>query len=236
MRNAGHSKFRSIFKSARCAAAVCTAVFLLLPVSNLAADLPKLAVSPDGRSFLKDGEPFFWLGDDAWGLFNKLSLESTVPGSSASNEVEYYFQARRDQGFTVIHTWLGAGWMSTNRSGDAPFQSPLNTSGPVQLNENYFDHIGDVIALANQDGLYIMMDVGMVLRSNVPTWWIGGFDADGDGRGDGLEDHQAHLRKSYEYGWRIANALKRNGQPFDNLIWGLGQDSSSAERTSCWRT
>jgi hypothetical protein len=204
--------------------AACIGLILLLPGSNFAAELPQLVVSPDGRSFTQDGKPFFWMGDDAWGLFNKLSLNSTVPDSSAANEFEHFFQVRREQGFSVIHTWLGAGWMKTNRERSAPFQSPLNTASPVLINQDYFENVADVVQLADQHGLYITMEVGIVFRSDVPEWWLGGFDANDDGEGDGAKDHEAHIRKSYEYGWKIANALKRNGQPLDNLIWGLGQD------------
>jgi hypothetical protein len=203
---------------------ICISLFFSLPGSNFAAELPQLVVAPDGRSFLKDGESFFWMSDVAWGLFNRLSLNSPMPDSSAENEVDHYFQVRRDQGFTVIHTWLGAGWMKTNRAGHGPFQTPLNTPLPVLLDDRYFDHVADVIELADRNGLYVMMEVGIVFRSDVPEWWLGGFDADDDGRGDGARDHEAHIRKSYEYGWQIANALKRNGQPLDNLIWSLGQD------------
>ena len=204
--------------------AVCLGGMLFLPVGNLVADLPKLVVSPDGRSFLKGDEPFIWLGDDAWGLFTRLSLDSPVLNSTAKNEVEHFLMVRRDQGFSVIHTWLATEWMNRNRAGHAPFLAPMNASGPVVLNESYFDHVVEVIELADQYDLYITIEVGAVLRSEVPEWWLGGFDTEGDGKGDSAADHKEHVEKSYEYGWQIANALKRDDQTLDNLVWGLGQD------------
>ena len=39
-----------------------------------------------------DGTPFFYLGDTAWALFNRLNRE----------EAHYYLRNRADKGFTVI--------------------------------------------------------------------------------------------------------------------------------------
>ncbi len=54
----------------------------------------ELTVSENGR-YLKnaDGSPFYWLGDTAWGLFQKLDRA----------DVEHYFEVRARQRFSVIH-------------------------------------------------------------------------------------------------------------------------------------
>jgi hypothetical protein len=47
-----------------------------------------LRVSDTGHYLLKDGAPFFWLGDTAWSLVNRYSRE----------EAEDYLERRRKQG------------------------------------------------------------------------------------------------------------------------------------------
>jgi len=52
-----------------------------------------LRVSPDGYHFQQaDGQPFFWLGDTAWLITQKLNRE----------EVATYFKNRRAKGFNVV--------------------------------------------------------------------------------------------------------------------------------------
>ncbi len=54
----------------------------------------QLNVSENGRHLVDaNGNPFFWLGDTGWALFQKLNRE----------EVEFYFESRAQQGFSVIH-------------------------------------------------------------------------------------------------------------------------------------
>ena len=57
-----------------------------------AAASGRLAVSENGRYFVRDGKPFFWLGDSGWSL---LSLYTP-------QEAREYLDHRRGQGFTVI--------------------------------------------------------------------------------------------------------------------------------------
>lgn len=69
-----------------------------------AAAPDELVVSADGRYLThRDGRPFLWVGDTAWGIFGRL----TRP------EITEYLTARAEQGFTVIQmvtvfpTWDG---------------------------------------------------------------------------------------------------------------------------------
>ena len=57
----------------------------------------KLEVSENGR-FLQheNGKPFFYLGETAWELFHRLSLDET----------EMFLENRRQKGFTVIQAVL----------------------------------------------------------------------------------------------------------------------------------
>lgn len=97
-----------------------------------------------------DGEPFFLLGDTAWELFHRLTLE----------EAEEYLEVRREQGFTQI--WAVAlaefeGIRKPNRNGDLPFLD----EDPRRPNEPYWEHVDAVIAAAATKGL----GVGLL-----PTW------------------------------------------------------------------
>ena len=52
----------------------------------------QFSVSGDHRYLLKDGKPFYWLGDAGWELFHRLTKE----------EADEYLKRRSAQGVTVI--------------------------------------------------------------------------------------------------------------------------------------
>ncbi len=76
---------------------VCAGIWTLpLFADDAPKPLPRLRVSPDHRSLVKeDGTPFFYLGDTAWELFHRLNRE----------EATTYLEDRAKKGFTVIHGW-----------------------------------------------------------------------------------------------------------------------------------
>ena len=51
-----------------------------------------LQVAKNGRYLVNGDTPFFWMGDTAWLLFHKLTIEETY----------VYLRNRRDKGFNVI--------------------------------------------------------------------------------------------------------------------------------------
>ena len=55
-----------------------------------------LQVSPDGRHLVCGGKPFFWLGDTAWLLTEKLS----------ASQAGDYLENRAAKGFNVIQATL----------------------------------------------------------------------------------------------------------------------------------
>jgi len=106
----------------------------------------------DNRRFLvhDDGSPFFYLGDTAWELFHRLTLD----------EAERYLTDRASKRFTVIQAVALAeidGLHVPNMNGDLP----LIDDDPTQPNEAYFEHVDRVVELAASLGLYIGM---------LPTW------------------------------------------------------------------
>lgn len=112
--------------------------------------LPALRVS-DNQRFLVTAEsrPFFWLGDTAWNLLQRLTRE----------EAERYLQNRAGLGFTVIQTVALA-----EPDGDGPNaygDLALSDNDPDKPNERYFAHVDWVISRANELGMYVGM---------LPTW------------------------------------------------------------------
>lgn len=106
----------------------------------------------DNRRFLvhEDGTPFFYLGDTAWELFHRLTLD----------EAERYLVDRAAKRFTVIQAVALAeidGLHVPNMNGDLP----LIDDDPTQPNEAYFAHVDRVVELAASLGLHIGM---------LPTW------------------------------------------------------------------
>jgi hypothetical protein len=106
----------------------------------------------DNRRFLvhEDGSPFFYLGDTAWELFHRLTLD----------EAEHYLTNRASKRFTVIQAVVLAeidGLHVPNMNGDLP----LIDDDPTRPNEAYFVHVDRVVELAASLGLHIGM---------LPTW------------------------------------------------------------------
>jgi hypothetical protein len=111
------------------------------------ADSP-LRVSEDGHALIRaDGQPFFWLGDTAWELFNKLTRE----------EVAHYLDTRRTQKFTVLQAILLTyqGHHLPNRYGDKPFVSV--SAEELVPNEAYFRHADWVLERAAEKGFHILL-------------------------------------------------------------------------------
>jgi hypothetical protein len=106
----------------------------------------------DNRRFLvhDDGSPFFYLGDTAWELFHRLTMD----------EAERYLTDRASKRFTVIQAVVLAeidGLHVPNINGDLP----LIDDDPERPNEAYFEHVDRVVELAASLGLHIGM---------LPTW------------------------------------------------------------------
>jgi len=106
----------------------------------------RLHVSPNGRHFVdQDGKPWFYLGDTAWLMFQRLDREET----------EVYLQDRADKGFTVIQAYVirGLGLHHpdgpTNLLGEVPFLD----LDPTRPNEAFFRHVDHVVRRANELGL-----------------------------------------------------------------------------------
>jgi hypothetical protein len=158
-------------------------------------------LTPSGHYFVRDGKPFFWLGDTAW----------TISTSYTPAEAEEYLEHRARQGFTVINVMMvftgGPGGVKpaeANVEGNVPF---LNWN-PATPNEAFFRNVDRVLAVARRKNLILaIMPCGgssgaFVKKQKIFT--------------------EANVR---EYGRWLGHRYK----DVPNLIWVNGFDLKSSE-------
>ena len=138
-------------------------VLILFSFNNCTTDnlTPWLVISENKRFLSTEkGDPFFWLGDTGWLLFQKLSRE----------EAAKYFDTRKQQGFNVIQVMVIQNIIrNTNFYGDSALvdhkiNQPLVSEGsspddPEQY--DYWDHVDYIVKLAHEKGIYLAF---------VPVW------------------------------------------------------------------
>lgn len=181
-----------------------------IKVNTEPAKLQRLKVS-DNKRFLiyADGKPFFYLGDTAWELFHRLTLE----------EAEIYMENRREKGFTVIQA-VALAELDGLHTPNAYQHKPLINDDPGQPNEDYFKDMDAFIKLAAGKGLYIGL---------LPTWGDKVFK---DKWGKGPEIFNAQNAKIY--GRFLGNRYKDQL----NIIWILGGDRNprDSNEVAIWRS
>jgi hypothetical protein len=157
----------------------------------------KLNVS-ENRRFLQneDGTPFFYLADTGWELFHRLTLE----------EIEFYLDARKAQGFNVVQVVL-ISEMDGLRTPNVYGQLPLIEMNPEQPNPEYFDFVEQVLKLAEKREMYMAL---------VPTW------GDKIDRVFGIGPEIFHESNAFSYGKWLGNRFRNN----PNIIWMNGGDRS----------
>lgn len=165
---------------------------------ELAGDWPgaqqALRIAADDRHFVRgDGTPFFWLGDTAWRLASHLDRE----------QAERYLQDRADKGFTVVQ--INALYNLDDNDPNAYGETPLVSTDPLELNEDYLEQVGWVLDRADDLGLYVAL---------VPDWGHSSVP-------NGILDEE----NSREYGRTLGERFR--DQP--NLVWLLGGDYSPSE-------
>lgn len=171
---------------------------------------PRFCLSADDHRIAKpDGQPFLWLADDAWALANRLSAD----------DVDFYLDTRKAQGFSVIHLWAAASWMQENLAGQSPFAGKPERPEAIHLNRAFWQQIGGVIDKAAERQLLVVLEVGKVLLRHPERYWIAS-----------SSEHRVNLKNAYAFGWKVANLMRRDGQVRPNLIWGLGGDIHPANR------
>jgi hypothetical protein len=132
-------------------------ILLVLFGAVTAVAAPK--VSSNGHFFQDaDGNPFFWLGDTGWLLFQKLDRA----------EAERYLENRRQKGFNVIQAMVLHAANDTNAYGSTALvgQNPARPNVAADEN-NYWKHVDWIVGKAAEKGLFIGMVAawGSIARS-----------------------------------------------------------------------
>lgn len=172
--------------------------------------LGTLTVSSNGHLLqYEDGRPFFWLGDTAWNLFQRLDRE----------EAEIYLENRRSKGFNVIQAVAFHGRGEKNAYGSEailennagrPAVTPGNDySKPGEY--DYWDHIDWIIDLADDKGLYIAM---------LPVW------------GSSVKTNTLNLENVETYGRFLAERYRGKR----NIIWVTGGDIRGDIKPEVWKS
>lgn len=149
-----------------------------------------LRVSDNQRYLCNGDQPFFWLADTAWLLFQQCSLEETY----------IYLRNRRDKGFTVIQAVLVHDIKGAAANSLAEVCADVNSPA-------YWEHCDRIVKMAEELGIYMgllpawgaIVKGGVLNEDNIERYasflaerykhspnviWILG----GDVRGDGLEE------------------------------------------------
>jgi hypothetical protein len=192
------------------ALAICLVVLAVLagPAAHAAAP-QQLSVSANHRYLQRaDGSPFFWLGDTAWLLFNRLDRTSTLR----------YLDDRQKKGFTVIQAMvLHTPQMTAVEGGpaleDGDPGRPRVTPGSdpaVAGAYDYWDHVDWVVAEAASRGLYLAL---------VPAW------------GSLAKSGVLNEKNAVTYGTFLA----RRYRSAPNIVWLVGGDAKGNEEIETWR-
>lgn len=192
----------------------CIFIFLFALSSNLVYsqkpwDNGKLKISANGRYLQhENGNPFFWMGDTSWLLFQRLNRE----------EVKNYFENRKAKGFNVIQCIFLQSHTHQNPYGDYAYANndltqPIHTMGndPNDAEQyDYWDHVDYVVDLAQQYGFYLAI---------APTW-----------SQLVLRDKNITVQKAEIFTAHLADHFK--DQP--NIIWINGGSAKPNVNTDVW--
>ncbi len=111
-----------------------------------------LTLTPDRHYFLLDGKPFFWLGDTAWLLFQKLTPD----------EADIYLRNRAEKGFNVVQATLVHTKDFRNRAGSpALLDDDFARPNPDPAPEAYWPMVRAVVDAAAARGIIMAL---------LPSW------------------------------------------------------------------
>jgi hypothetical protein len=126
-----------------------------------------MRVAPNKRTLVYgDGSPFFYLGDTAW----EITWRSTM------DEVKRYISTRKQQGFNAVQivamTHIGLWEFGTiNRQNQTYF---LNRDF-FMINPRYFDYLDSIVQMLNDSGMVAVLVPawanGMTEANHVPAWY-----------------------------------------------------------------
>ena len=110
----------------------------------------RLTVSENGRYIIHDnGTPFFWMGNTAWLLPERLTRE----------EAEYYLSKEREYGYNVEQIQVLNGTPTFNIYGRQANDETFDCTKFSKDGEyGYWEHLDYIIGVAEANGIYIAMD------------------------------------------------------------------------------
>ena len=170
-----------------------------------------LIVSENGHYLqFEDGTPFFWLGDTAWELFHRLTIE----------EIEKYLDNRKEKGFNVIQAVVLAE-MDGLRKSNQYCEVPFIDMNPEKPNEKYFEMIDKIVAMAFERDMFMGL---------LPTW----------GDKVTLMWGQGPVVFNEENAFKYGKWIGRRYKDYRNIIWILGGDRPAVQDTNdarpIWRS
>jgi Protein of unknown function (DUF4038)/Putative collagen-binding domain of a collagenase len=166
----------------RCVATLACPLIVFAAIAPARA--AELRISPDKRHLLKDGKPFFYLADTAWGLFLRLDRKET----------NVYLKDRAKKGFNVVMAIL-IGERPHKNEKSVYGEPPLLGRDPSRPNEKYFRHVDYVVRKANSLGMVVAI---------APAWssWMYKYV----GRGP----HPFNAKNARTFGAYVGRRYRRN--------------------------
>ena len=171
--------------------------------------MEKLRISDDNRYFVHDdGTPFIWLADTAW----------TVPARLKWDDVIYYMQTRKQQGFTVLQMVVLDPEFNQEMRNPSGIRA-LQENDLLKPNEAYFEYVDWVLDQAEAFGFYVLL---------LPVWGelVVGWDWSG-----GVHPKIVTEDNACAYGKWLGNREKHR----NNILWCLGGDRMPACRGEDYR-
>jgi len=120
---------------------------LLVGIGLAAACVASPELVPTEHYFVRDGKPFFWLGDTAW----------TIANLYTPAEAEEYLDHRARQGFTIVNVMMvfTGGPGVKPKAEDVGGNSPFLNWNPATPNEAFFKNIDRVLEIARRKNLIL---------------------------------------------------------------------------------
>ena len=131
-----------------------------------------MQLTTQGKYFYLDGKPFFWLGDTAWLLFSRLTMD----------EAKTYLRNRAEKGFTVIQATLVHSPRYATLDGRRALEDD-DFARPAR--EGYWTHVLELVRYAKKLGLFMAL---------LPAW--GNFVAEGVLNGENIPPYISFLAET----------------------------------------
>lgn len=143
----------------------------------------RLTVAANKRHFSLDGKPFFWLGDTAWLLLEKLSYEEAL----------VYLDNRAAKGFSVVQmTLVHKEHYANAYHSPALLDNDFSRPNPDPAPQAFWPLARRVVDAAAERGIFMAL---------LPSW--GSFVSDGALAGDKIDAYTDFLAQTFGGCWNV---------------------------------